>query len=169
MATSFESRAATDHRAKDAPGQTELFLAGELPLPDPTEHRKAIADLHKRGARKRRIPLPFPDLGDTQRSWIPQPAENDETWTDTDIVRFHWKNLVSHLRSLTDGRASEEMRAVVIEWIARPLVPEAELADYPMSFQTSCFICGWDPRIARRRALKRFAPEKVTPRSARTS
>jgi len=161
MATSFEDRAATDHRATDDTVQMEMFLTGALPCP--AEPHKALTELCRSGAtrRRRRITLPFPDLGDTQRSWLPQPAQNEEPWSADDIEDFHWNVLVSSARSLTDGRASTEMRERVIEWIARPLVPESQLPDYPLSFQATCAMCGWDPLLAQQRVLARFAPEKL--------
>ena len=170
MATSFEDRAATDARAMDDPGQMELFLTGNLALPDLRKHHKTIAELLRPGPKKPRRPiiLPFPDLGDSQLSWVPYPPENDESWSPADIEDFHWNVLVASVRSLTDGRASDEMREHVIKWIARPLVPESELPDYPLSFQASCVICGWDPESAQQHALDLFAQEKQPPRPRRT-
>ena len=150
----------------DDPGQMELFLAGELPFPEPSVQHTPLAEPDRSGATKRRRPiiLPFPDLGDTQLSWVPYPPENDETWSPTDMEDFHWNLLVGSVRSLTDGRASDEMRELVIKWIARPLVPESELPSYPLTFQASCVMCGWDPERAQRHALD-FVRKKQPPRS----
>lgn len=116
---------------------------------------------NKTQRRVRSPELSFPDLQDTQLSFVPYPAANAETWTDEEIAKLHEGLLIQELRSLADQRASPEMRRRVIEWVARPLVPPSQLAQSPLSFQAACCFCGLDAMRTQEALLRRFAPERL--------
>ena len=159
MATSLETGAAADPCDLAVAAQLNFF-SDESAVGPPDSAERAPQPLPPRGpTRIRRPELSFPDEVDTQLSFVPHPPQNQEEWSSEGIEVFHQKTLVMAVRSLYDGRGCDEMSRRVIAWIARPLVDESQLFRSPLSFQAACYTLGFDPRIAQRKVLRRFAPE----------
>jgi hypothetical protein len=111
---------------------------------------------HRQRVRKEPLVLPFPDTADAQLPLFKR--FNDEKLARA-MIRYCDDTLERALKILADNRFNPLYRQRILEWIAVPLVPPAQLLDR-FSFQALCLMAGLsEPDILREGVLKRFAPE----------
>lgn len=73
--------------------------------------------------------------------------ENDETWTDSDIIIFVERYLMASLSTLASGYAGKSAKEEIRKWLI------AEDMVNPLSFVNCCIMLGYDAEELRSRAL----------------